>query len=325
MDFFVDLAAFLIKAGILAAASVFVLGSLIGMIRRARMDPGQDHLRVTYLNEELADHSLSILNAMMPPKAFKKLARRQQQELGVKSRTRPKTFILDFFGDLAASSVDALRQQINALLLVLEEKDEVLVRLESSGGKAHAYGFAAAQLGRLKGENRRLVVSIDRVAASGGYMMACVADHIIAAPFALVGSIGVLAMVPNFHRLLQQFNVDYDEFAVGENKKNISLLGANTEEGKQKFIQDMEEFHRDFKGFVAEHRPAVKIDEAADGDVWYGEKARTLGLVDELKTSDDFLLERIKERDLFRVEFVESKPLRKRLSHWMTRLNSLWP
>ncbi|VEJ08617.1 protease SohB [Actinobacillus delphinicola] len=222
-------------------------------------------------------------------KADKKLAKQKKKEKGVSVR-KPHLFVLDFKGDIAASQTAALREEISAIIAVAKAGDEVLLRLESPGGMVTGYGLAASQLMRLKQHNIPLTVAVDKVAASGGYMMACVADKIIAAPFAILGSIGVVAQVPNIHRLLKKHDVDVDVMTAGEYKRTVTMLGENTEKGKEKFQQELNETHDLFKQFVAENRPAVDIDKVATGEHWFGQQALALQLADEINTSDDVLV-----------------------------------
>ena len=184
-----------------------------------------------------------------------------------------------------------------------------MVCLESPGGVVHGYGLAASQLMRLKQRNIRLTVAVDKVAASGGYMMACVADKIVSAPFAIIGSIGVVAQIPNVHRLLKKHDVDVDVMTAGEYKRTMTIFGENTEKGKQKFQQELEETHQLFKQFVAQNRPHLDLDKVATGEHWFGQQALNLNLVDEIMTSDDLLLQAMKEKSVIGVKYAVKKSL----------------
>lgn len=216
---------------------------------------------------------------------------------------RPSAFVVDFEGDLIASGVKHLREEVSAILAVAKGDDEVIVRLESGGGSVAHYGLAAAQLARLRERKIKVTVCIDRIAASGGYMMAAAADVIIAAPFAIIGSIGVIAQVPNLHRLLRKHDVDYHELTAGEFKRTISIFGEVTEKGRQKFQDQLEEIHALFKSFVREQRPALDVDRVATGEFWLARKARELGLVDRIATSDDYVLERAASAKVLRLRY----------------------
>ncbi|OOF51978.1 protease SohB [Rodentibacter genomosp. 1] len=226
---------------------------------------------------------------------------------------KPCVYVLDFKGDISASQTTALREEISAILHVAKPDDEVLLRLESPGGVVHGYGLAASQLMRLKQKGIKLTVAVDKVAASGGYMMACVADKIIAAPFAIVGSIGVVAQMPNIHRLLKKYDVDVDVMTAGEFKRTMTVLGENTEKGKQKFQQELEETHQLFKQFVQQNRPHLDIDQVSTGEHWFGTQALELALIDGVSTSDDLLLEAMKDKSVVGITYKVKKPLLQKL------------
>lgn len=228
--------------------------------------------------------------------------------------TKSRLFVLNFNGDIQASAVSSLRQEIDAVLsLAKPEKDEVLLKLESPGGVVHGYGLAASQLERLKARQIPLTVSVDKVAASGGYMMACVANRIVAAPFAVLGSVGVVAQVPNIHRLLKKHDIDVDVMTAGEYKRTVTLIGENTEKGKQKFQQELEETHELFKQFVTEHRPQLDMEKIATGEHWFGKQALELQLVDALSTSDDLILNAVKEKEVIEIKYHRKKKLTQRV------------
>ena len=230
---------------------------------------------------------------------------------------KPRLFVLDFKGDIRASAVTDLREEITALLSVAKPGDATLVKLESGGGLVTSYGLASSQLERLKSANMNLTVCVDKVAASGGYMMACVADHICAAPFAVLGSIGVVAQVPNFNKVLKKHDVDFREITAGEFKRTVTMFGEITEPGLAKFKDQLEETHVLFKNFVSKHRPALDISKVATGEHWYGTVALELGLCDEITTSDDYLLKRLETHELISIKNHGRKKLAERLSESM--------
>ena len=215
--------------------------------------------------------------------------------------------------DLRASAVDNLREEISSVLSQARDGDEVLVKVESPGGLVHGYGLAASQLQRIRNAGVPLTIAVDKVAASGGYMMACVADRIIAAPFAVLGSIGVLAQLPNFHRLLKKHEIDFELLTAGEHKRTLTIFGENTEKGRAKFLEELEETHTLFKQFVRDNRPALDVDKVATGEVWYGSDALREGLVDELETSDSFVQSRLEDWDVFEVKYVHKKNWQEKL------------
>ncbi|WP_020414836.1 protease SohB [Microbulbifer variabilis] len=240
-------------------------------------------------------------------------AEKSEKSIAVSSEDRRRIFVMHFNGDIKASALSHLREEITAILQVAKTGDEVLLCLESPGGMVANYGLAASQLARIRSAGIHLTIAVDKVAASGGYMMACVADRILAAPFAMLGSIGVLAQLPNFNRLLKRHDVDYELFTAGEYKRTVTMFGENTEEGREKFQSDLEEIHVLFQHFVSEYRPSLDIAKVATGEVWFGQKALSLGLVDELKTSDEYLTHSAEGADLYQVEYKEKKNIAKKM------------
>ncbi|MGL4861365.1 MAG: protease SohB [Enterobacteriaceae bacterium] len=241
-------------------------------------------------------------------KVQKQRAKNKEEEEG-----KPCLYILDFKGSIDAHEVTSLREEITAILSIIQPQDEVLLRLESPGGVVHGYGLASSQLERLRRRDIKLTIAVDKVAASGGYMMACVAQHIIAAPFAIIGSIGVVAQLPNFHRFLQKNNIDIELHTAGQYKRTLTLFGENTEQGRLKFQQELEQTHQLFKRFIHEQRPALDLESVSTGEHWFGWQAIDLGLIDEIGTSDDLLLSLVEERDLILVRYTHRKPLVEKL------------
>lgn len=243
--------------------------------------------------------------------------------------------MLNFKGDMRAAAVSNLREEITAVLSQATQDDEIVIRLESAGGMVHSYGLASSQLDRIVKKGIPLTVCVDKVAASGGYMMACVADKIIAAPFSILGSIGVVAQMPNFHRLLKKHDVDYEMLTAGEYKRTLTMFGENTEKGREKFIEDLEQTHDLFKDFVQQHRTEVDINNIATGEVWLGTKALEMKLVDDLKTSDEYLVEKMADADIYEVSYVHKKSLQEKvglaaensadrlLMRWWSRLRGI--
>ncbi|QIL89408.1 protease SohB [Microbulbifer sp. SH-1] len=237
----------------------------------------------------------------------------EQSAPAIERDARKRLFVVHFDGDIKASALSNLREEITAILQIAEREDEVVVCLESPGGMVANYGLAASQLARVRSAGVKLTIIVDKVAASGGYMMACVADRILAAPFAMLGSIGVVAQLPNFHRLLQRNDVDFELFTAGEYKRTVTMFGENTPEGKEKFQSDLEEIHTLFQHFVAEYRPQLDVAKVATGEVWFGQRALDLALVDELKTSDEYLTSCARNADLYQVEYKERQNIAKKI------------
>jgi serine protease SohB len=236
----------------------------------------------------------------------------EQESAGDERRKR--VYVLDFEGDVEAEGVDSLREEITAVLALAECRDEVIVRLESPGGMVHAYGLAASQLQRIKDARVPLTICVDRVAASGGYMMACLADRIVAAPFAIIGSIGVVIQLPNFHKILKKNEVDYEVISAGEYKRTLSTFGEITEKGRAKVQEDVEAIHGIFKQWVKSHRPSVDIDAVATGETWVGMQAQQRYLVDDLSTSDEVLVAVCQDADVYEVSYKIKQSLQERFS-----------
>ncbi len=338
---------FLFEYGLFLAKCLTVLVSLIIVIvfvlgSTQRNQPAQQgDLEVKNINEAVKEISQSLTRSMLNPvqqkaqqKADKK--RLKQEEKSRKKQLKregedatdpsanPRVFVLEFDGDVQASAVDSLREEVSAVLSVAQPDDEVIVKLESPGGVVHGYGLAASQLQRVKAKSIKLTVAVDKVAASGGYMMACIADKIIAAPFALLGSIGVVAQIPNFHRFLKNKEVDVEVLTAGEYKRTLTLLGENTESGKQKFIEELEDVHALFKEFVSENRPQVQIEEVSTGEAWYGKRALDVMLVDELMTSDEYIINKCEECEVFSVKFKQALNRWQKIVQKMQLLKSQW-
>ncbi|WLQ15577.1 protease SohB [Hahella aquimaris] len=318
MDFLTDYGAFLAKTVTLVAAILFVVGTIIALSQRGKKH-ADGEIEVVHLNDRLKrmrealEHSVFskewLKNAAKEKKKSDKKSKKDAHKEMLQEQDKSRVYVLDFDGDIKASEVSTLREAITAVLSLAKPEDEVVVRLESPGGMVHGYGLAASQLERIRQRGVNLTVCVDKVAASGGYLMACLANKIIAAPFSIIGSIGVVAQLPNFNRLLKKHDIDYEVLTAGEYKRTLTVFGENTEKGREKFMQDLEETHVLFKEFVATHRPQVDIDEVAKGEVWYGARAKDINLVDAIQTSDDYLAERCNECEVYQVRYIEKKSL----------------
>lgn len=327
MEYLYEYGLFLARAVTVVAAVLLVVSGIVALSQRHKAER-KGHIEINKLNDRYQDIADALRATLADPEVHKvELKARQKIEKAaakaakkrLKNREttaendRKRMFVLDFDGDIRASATDHLREEISAVLPQLEEGDEILLRLESPGGLVHGYGLAASQLKRITDAGAQLTVAVDKVAASGGYMMACVGQRIIAAPFAVLGSIGVLAQLPNFHRLLKKHDIDFELLTAGEYKRTLTLFGENTDKGREKFIEDLEITHGLFKAFVAENRPALDIDKVATGEIWYGRDALDVGLVDALQTSDAFVQEQLRERDVFEVKYVQKKAWQEKL------------
>ena len=315
MEFLSEYGMFLAKTATLVAALLVVVGGIVALARRGGEQPeSRGRLDIRYLNDGYDSMAFAIKASTLPKKAFKQFQKeRKARDKEREKAQRRRVFVLNFHGDIRAAAVASLREEVTAVLTATQPEDEVVLRLESAGGLVHAYGLAAAQLLRIRDHQVKLTVAVDKVAASGGYLMACVADRIIAAPFAILGSIGVIAQLPNFNRLLKKHDIDYEQFMAGEFKRTVTIFGENTEKGRHKFQEEIEVTHALFKEFVKTHRPPVDLDRVATGEYWFGARALECRLVDELRTSDDYLLAASADADLYEIVYTGKKP-------WLARL-----
>ncbi|WP_353802994.1 protease SohB [Acinetobacter baumannii] len=257
-------------------------------------------IRVSHLNARVNEQRKKIAQTTASRLELLQLAQQLAKEAKIRRKNNQKIFVLDFKGDIQASAVENLREEITLILATAKAgRDRVVVRLESPGGMVHGYGLAAAQLVRLRDAGFHLTICVDKVAASGGYMMACIANEIISAPFAVVGSIGVVAQVPTFNRLLKEHNVDFELYTAGQYKRTVTMFGENTPEGKAKFEEELQQTHVLFKHFVEKYRPQLNVDKVATGEHWYGQDALDLNLVDKLQTSDEYLLALLPQHDVY--------------------------
>ncbi|UTW45653.1 protease SohB [bacterium SCSIO 12696] len=333
MEFLMEYGLFLAKAVTFVVVVALIVGIVSNLGQRHRKgDKG--HIEVLPLNEFSEQMHEAVKEAVLDEHQQKAERKKQKQEEKEKQKQqkkaaagkkdpdtdsedkeerRKRVFVLNFDGDIQASAVSQLRQCITAVLAEANEKDEVVVKLQSPGGAVHSYGLAASQLDRIRNKQVPLTICVDQVAASGGYMMACVGDRILSAPFAMIGSIGVIGQLPNFNKLLKKHDVEFEQHTAGDYKRTLTMLGENTDEDRHKFRQDLEEIHQQFKAYVAERRPELNIEQVATGEVWLGSRAQELGLVDEVLTSDEYLTSQMDQADLFEVSFVQKKNIQEKL------------
>jgi len=323
MEFVQEIGLFLAEAVILVTAIIVVIIAIAAASQR-RKGGEEGYIEVRRLNDRYTAFHDAVRSftehaetRKVREKAEKKSAKAEQKQARQQAKEEAgkedgkqgdgRLFVLRFEGDIRASETESLREEISAIAPELRAGDEVLLCLESPGGMVHSYGLAASQLHRIRATGASLTVAVDKVAASGGYMMACVADRIISAPFAVIGSIGVVAQLPNFHRLLKKNDVDFELLTAGKYKRTLTMFGENTDDGRAKFVEDLEDTYDLFKDFVALNRPVVDIEAVATGEIWYGQRALDQNLVDELSTSDAYLQTRLGEIEAFEVRYVPKK------------------
>lgn len=344
MEFLSEYGLFLAKTitFVIAVAVIILLVVSAGMKNQG---DDQGHLEITKINDKYEDLT-NIVKSMVLPEEELKLAEKEQKKRDKEEKkktkaeakaiaktkakdkkshedvntddeseaveadnVRKRVYVVDFDGDIKASATEELREIVTAILTIGSERDEVVVRLESSGGMVHSYGFAASQLRRITSNNIPLTVCVDKVAASGGYMMACVAHKIVCAPFAIIGSIGVVAQLPNFHRLLKKHDVDYEMVTAGKYKRTLTMFGENTDEGREKFVEELEDTHELFKDFITDNRDKVDVDDVATGEIWFGTRAIEKNLVDAIDTSDQYLFDLKDDADIFELKFMHKKSM----------------
>jgi len=310
--FFAEYGLFLLKAITIVVAIVVVIVVAASAGRKA----SHEGLEVENLNKKYKTLANALRDAVSSKDEQKKAAKeRKKEDKAAKKEPseRPRSFVIDFKGDLKASAVASLREEVSAILDVAGGDDEVIVRLENHGGMVHEHGLAASQLSRIRDRDIPLVVCVDKVAASGGYLMACVASKIYAAPFAIIGSIGVIAQLPNFNRLLDSHGVDFEQITAGKHKRTVTMFGKNTDEDRAKLKEELEDVHVLFKDAIARYRTELDLEKVATGEHWFGTRALELGLADEISTSDELLSQKAKDRDLYLIQYKIKQPLQKRL------------
>jgi serine protease SohB len=308
VEFLSEYGMFLAKA----VTIIITIAIIIGLAASGGSKSEEGKPKIKHLNKtlgELKNHFESEILSKKEIKALKKASKKKDKN----DEPLPKVYVLDFNGDIKASQAKQMKDEITAILSMSSKPQEVVVKLESGGGMVHEYGFASSQLERITRSGIPLTVCVDRVAASGGYMMAAVADKIVAAPFAILGSIGVIAQLPNFKKVLKKNDIDFEVHTAGEYKRTLTMFGENTDKAREKFREDLTEVHGMFKHFVEANRPVVNVEEVANGDVWYGNKAIELNLVDELKTSDEYLQAKTLEADVYLISQLKKKTLPQKL------------
>ncbi|AVI67407.1 MULTISPECIES: protease SohB [unclassified Shewanella] len=318
MEFLYEYGMFLAKAVTIVVAIVAVIIVVLASTVKHKSDKGE--LRITNLSEELEELKHGLKEELLSKKQFKAYEKQLKADEKAKDKAADeactgKVFVIDFKGSIDAAEVASLREEISAIIAIAEKGDEVVVNVESGGGMVHGYGLASSQLDRLRQADIPLTVCVDKVAASGGYMMACVANKIYAAPFAIVGSIGVVAQLPNFNRLLKKHEIDYEQHTAGNFKRTLTVFGENSDEGRQKFQEELEETHVLFKAFVGKYRPELDLVKVATGEHWYGQQAIELGLVDAISTSDDVIMSLATERTVYKIRYQVRKKLADKIAH----------
>lgn len=337
MEYLIQYGMFLAKAVTIVVAIVIVIGVIAASGNRQRKTGRKGQIKVTHLNDHFDDMRDTLRHSVLAKDQLKQVHKDEKKQAKLESKEQAKAdkeaakksddaidassaeerkkrvYVINFTGNISADEVASLREEITAILTLAEPLDEVLLRLESPGGMVHSYGLASSQLLRIKSKQIPLTICVDKVAASGGYMMACLADRLVSAPFAIIGSIGVLVQLPNFHRVLKKNEVDYEIISAGEFKRTLSQFGEITQKGRDKVQEEVETMHDIFKAWIKEHRPSVEIDKIATGETWVGTQAKERYMVDEIKTSDDCIVSACEEADVYEVEYELPKSLQDKI------------
>ena len=325
MEFLIDYGMFLAKAITIVLSIGVVAGLIASAGQKNKKGEKKGNIRVTQINEHIDGLRDTLRASILDKEQLKEIEKTEKKKIKAENKRKKKAtvkntegsdkddsitkriFVLNFEGNIAADAVESLREEITAILSMATKDDEVILRLESPGGMVHAYGLASSQLLRIKNKNIPLTICVDKVAASGGYMMACLADRLVAAPFAIIGSIGVLVQLPNFHRVLKKYDVDYEIISAGEYKRTLTHFGEITNKGKDKVKEDVENIHQIFKDWVKTYRPSVEIDTIATGETWVGSQAKDRYMVDDIKTSDECVIEACETSDVYEIKFEIKK------------------
>ncbi len=332
MEYLIEFGMFLAKAGTIVIAVVVIVSAIAASGQKHKKPGKKGSIKATRLNDHIDEMRDALRETVLDKDHLKLVRKNEQKESKVerkekkqqlkkeqhnesdnKESRKKRFYVLNFKGNIGAEAVSSLREEITAVLGLAEPQDEVLLRLESGGGMVHAYGLASSQLLRIKNEKIPLTICVDKVAASGGYMMACLADKLVTAPFALIGSIGVIVQLPNFSRVLKKYDVDYEMISAGEYKRTLTTFGEITQKGRDKVQEDVETIHGIFKSWVKDHRPSVEIDKVSTGEVWVGTQAKERYMVDEIRTSDECIIDACDIAEVFEVEYVFKKSIQDRL------------
>ncbi|KAL7534110.1 hypothetical protein ACHAWF_004724 [Thalassiosira exigua] len=180
---------------------------------------------------------------------------------GGEGTRRKNLFVTRFPGDVTASQLNELREEVTGILRASQPRDEALLILQSGGGTVTGYGLAAAQLQRFKANGMKLTV------------------------------IGVISEIPNAYDRLKKEGIEFQTVTAGKYKRTVTPTKKVTKEDLAKSTEDIQEIFDLFKSFVASQRPQLDIEDVATGDTWFGEDALEKGLCDELAAADDVLLE----------------------------------
>ena len=315
IDLISDYGLFLLKT-ITIVISIIII---ISFIVNSKKNTTEGSLEVQSINKDLDSLEEGIKKNILSKQEFKKFVKSKKKN---PKKLSNKIFVIDFKGNIKASEIISLRRETSGILLSFKKGDEVLLRLENSGGTVHEHGLAASQLKRIRDKNIPLTICVDKVAASGGYMMACVANKIVASPFAIIGSIGVIAQVPNFNKLLKNKGVDFEQQTAGNYKRTVTMFGKNTDKDRKKLKEQLEDIHSLFKEFIKDNRRNLDVEKVSTGEYWYGKDALKLRLIDKILTSDEYIISMKDRFEIVRIKYKPAKSISDKLSKLSTNISS---
>lgn len=292
---------------------VLILIPLAFTQSRKLKDKDRKTLHFENLKTRLNNYVLEAQRGLLDKKNLKLHLKDLKKRKKEAKKPRPNSYVLEFIGDKTASQTENLREEISLILKIAKPEDEVILLLESRGGSVAHYGLAASQLKRLRDHNVPLTVCVDKVAASGGYLMACTANKILSAPFAFIGSIGVLFGIPNLHGLLKKNLISYEELTAGKHKRTLTPFGEVTDEKREKLQEQINLVHEQFQDFLRSCRPGLDFDKVATGEAWPGEKALSLGLIDGIQCADDYIVSQFETRNVYKAALKKEESLKDRL------------
>ena len=167
----------------------------------------------------------------------------------------------------------------------------LVVRINSPGGSAAASQEIHAELKKVREKGKLVVVSMADMAASGGYMIACAADYIVANPATITGSIGVIIDATNTQGLYDLLGIEYEVIKSGEFKDTLNPARPLTDAEKELLATMVDDIYGQFVDLVVEGRGLnrEKVLAYADGRILTGRQALEAGLVDELGNLYDAL------------------------------------
>ena len=309
-----EIVLFALKTGLIVIGLLAViLIPLLAAQGRGSKDREKKKLSFENLKDKLKNRTVELQSRILDKKNLKLYLKNLKKKGNAEKKDLPKSYVLEFMGDKTASQTENLREEISLILKVAKPEDEVILLLESRGGSVAHYGLAACQLQRLRDRGISLTICVDRVAASGGYLMACVGNKILSAPFAFIGSIGVLFGIPNIHGLLRKNLISYEELTAGKHKRTLTPFGKVTEEKKQKLQEQIDLVHQQFQSFLRRYRPSLDFDQVATGEAWLGDEALKLGLVDAIQCGDDYIVSQLETRDVYKVALKKEESLPEKL------------